>query len=941
MSVRTLVCCSARAFFPLGCLSIATAGVRIVDLSGQGDHTTIQTAVDAAIDGDVILVRGGSYASFTVDNRALSIFADADAVVQVAGTLGVVNLALGKTLVVSGIKVTGTSALPAPSVALVLTNNAGALRFQACTFTGGKGLSISGAGGGGTTYPNAAHGAVLTNNPNVAFVACTLRGGDAWQDPTGCYECHGGMGGTGVLAQTSAVALYDSLCQGGAGSETGELGGNGGAGYHALDWGGFASRTTFKGGKGGNAWDFIYAQGGNGGHGLWVESGAGFHLLADVCVGGFGGISYLFPNLNGASGDPIHGSGLVDQLPSPARVFSATTLADTGGTIELTVYGQPGDQVFLPGSMRTIFKYKPAVSGVWLIPYPALISIDPLGVIPGSGVLTVTAPVMGLQDGIEAAVSFMQGFIIDDEGQRVLGSPIDVLILRCGSLSPDCNGNGRFDSCDLFQAQSIDCDANSIPDECQADCNGNSIADSCDIASHTSQDANHNGVPDECDPVNATWYVDANAAPGGNGSFSSPFKTIAQGVGIGLSGDTVIVRDGLYTGASNRNLDFTGRNLVVKSQNGPANCIIDCQQASRAFQFKSGENATARVEGFTIQNGTSLGSTFQPTYGGAIHVWASSPTIQGCIFTNCTGYTDGGALYIFDSNALVRDCTFTLNQVTNHGNAAGGAVECVHGLPKLVNCVFSNNTAPRFGGALALFPSTGQTMLVTNCVILSNTALQFSGGAVYMSAGGEGATFDNCLVAGNTAGASGGALAGNGTFVLSNMTIVGNHAGLRGGGIDRTQGGQGSIINSILWGNTAASGAQISLSGSSAGFSVQWCDSQGGQAAVAVDPGALLTWGAGNIALDPQFVDPNGPDANPLTVNDNDYRLSLLSPCIDAGALAGVALDLGDLDLDSDTGELVPFDLDFLPRFQNIPSVPDTGDGPPPIVDMGAYERQP
>jgi hypothetical protein len=37
----------------------------------------------------------------------------------------------------------------------------------------------------------------------------------------------------------------------------------------------------------------------------------------------------------------------------------------------------------------------------------------------------------------------------------------------------------------------------------------------------------------------------------------------------------------------------------------------------------------------------------------------------------------------------------------------------------------------------------------------------------------------------------------------------------------------------------------------------------------------------------------------------------------------------------------VPLDLALLPRRSDVPSVPDTGNGPAPIVDMGGYERQP
>jgi hypothetical protein len=35
--------------------------------------------------------------------------------------------------------------------------------------------------------------------------------------------------------------------------------------------------------------------------------------------------------------------------------------------------------------------------------------------------------------------------------------------------------------------------------------------------------------------------------------------------------------------------------------------------------------------------------------------------------------------------------------------------------------------------------------------------------------------------------------------------------------------------------------------------------------------------------MDPNLVDPAGPDADPNTYEDNDYRLQPSSPCIDAG----------------------------------------------------------
>src|SRR5262245_45668752 len=58
------------------------------------------------------------------------------------------------------------------------------------------------------------------------------------------------------------------------------------------------------------------------------------------------------------------------------------------------------------------------------------------------------------------------------------------------------------------------------------------------------------------------------------------------------SGDTILVADGTYSGPGNRNISFHGTRLVVRSENGPANCTIDCADESgsfRAFMIDFGE----------------------------------------------------------------------------------------------------------------------------------------------------------------------------------------------------------------------------------------------------------------------------------------------------------------------------------------------------------------
>jgi len=66
-----------------------------------------------------------------------------------------------------------------------------------------------------------------------------------------------------------------------------------------------------------------------------------------------------------------------------------------------------------------------------------------------------------------------------------------------------------------------------------------------------------------------------------DGSINCSTDTIQWGINACPDKGTVAVKDGIYTGANNKNLTWSGKHITVRSENGPSNCIIDCQNSGR------------------------------------------------------------------------------------------------------------------------------------------------------------------------------------------------------------------------------------------------------------------------------------------------------------------------------------------------------------------------
>jgi hypothetical protein len=149
--------------------------------------------------------------------------------------------------------------------------------------------------------------------------------------------------------------------------------------------------------------------------------------------------------------------------------------------------------------------------------------------------------------------------------------------------------------------------------------------------------------------------------------------TIQQGIDLSISGDTVLVSDGVYSGNNNHDITFGGKAIMVKSVNGPEYTIIDCQgdqwTPRKGFLFLN-EGRTTFLDGFTVKNG-STGPYCLQYSGGAIYC-EGSPTIKNCRFVDNTNrennclYSGGGRCFafwarLFWSTAFSRITTATIS----------------------------------------------------------------------------------------------------------------------------------------------------------------------------------------------------------------------------------------------------------------------------------------
>ncbi len=396
-------------------------------------------------------------------------------------------------------------------------------------------------------------------------------------------------------------------------------------------------------------------------------------------------------------------------------------------------------------------------------------------------------------------------------------------------------------------------------------------------------------------PAGNIIYVNKTAIGYNNGSsWENAFSNLQSALNVAASSDEIWVAAGVYT---------------------PTLPILITDACSATFSLKSGVG----LYGGFLGNESSRQQ----------RDWRAYPTLlSGDLLGDDIGFTNNGensyhVVLAQNLNPGTRLDGFIIqggnSNSLNAPNDSGGGLYNSNGSPTLSNLVFFQNYSTQGGG---LYNINGSNLMV-NCAWIGNRA-EFGGG---LRNNTSNPTLINALFHANFAGSRGGGIYNtNSNPQFINATIVNNQDFYEHDGVFNDNLARPVFKNSILYGN----------------YGHQIANESGGDAELRY---SLLEGGCSDMSCygtivtdDPGFEDPDGLDDIFGNLDDN-FHMTARTQALDGGSNSAVPTDILDLDSDGNTAEAIPYDLDDQARFQDHLMI-DSGEGIPPIVDMGAYETQ-
>ena len=380
------------------------------------------------------------------------------------------------------------------------------------------------------------------------------------------------------------------------------------------------------------------------------------------------------------------------------------------------------------------------------------------------------------------------------------------------------------------------------------------------------------------------------------------YITIQAGINQATTGDTVLVRNGIYfehIELPYHDITIASHYILTGDWEDVENTVLDAEYSGCAVRINNSD--IVDLNGFTIRHG-AIGS------GAGIKCLNTDIlSLRNMIIKDNSAAYDGGGVYFRYGDFLsIENCVFT-------GNFAelGGAIRLEgNGDITVVKSRFSNNVALNSAGAIKAYNAE-----IYNSVFIGNSS-GANGGALVCND----SYIYNSLFVNNTAEISGAGIFCDDIYIY-NSTLFGNYSETLGSAVSCDY---SRIYNSILaynsgeytvYSNGTYNSVILRYSNCWANLGIETNSSNS-------DLGVIVTENANgtpcdmyfNIFQSPWFINPS----------INNYQLPPLSICIDAGN--------PDLEYEED---ILQYDLAGNSRFS------DGNDDGIVIVDMGAYEWQP
>ena len=282
---------------------------------------------------------------------------------------------------------------------------------------------------------------------------------------------------------------------------------------------------------------------------------------------------------------------------------------------------------------------------------------------------------------------------------------------------------------------------------------------------------------------------------------------ISAAIDLALDGDEIIVSPGDWP----EPINFNGKNIIVRSSEGPEVTRLIGNGNGSVVSFISGEISGATLEGFTLQSGGGT-LTANGLLGGGILIMNSYPTIRDCIIENNSAASGAG---IHIEGPTFGNVTVDSVVIRNNSAADSGGGMCLNNSAEatLLNCHFENNVAEVVAGAVYCEESS---IAISDTAVIGN-ASNLAVGGIWVYFDSE-ALIENCLFENNSSPISGGAVAvsDQARATIERSIFRDNMGGSSGGAIllDSGSNQETQIIRECVFHNNFAanSGAHLAVS---------------------------------------------------------------------------------------------------------------------------------